>query len=632
MTTDRLDSWISKVGANTEKQATQNSNTKSVQKNPNPSSQQKKRRFFSRKKKHSSENTPSKSHSNTSHSSRPLGKSLRAIPFGGLNEVGRNCLGFEYGNDIILVDAGFQFPEEEMYGVDYVLPDTRYAEQKKQNIRGILITHAHLDHIGGLPYLLPRLGFPTVFASPLAAGMIQKQIREHKGMEKVNIRKIDPDKDTLKLGAFTVEFFRVNHSIPDANGIYIQTPVGNVVHTGDFKFDFSPADKTPADFGKIAQIGQRGVDAIFADSTNAQKEGFCISERIIANTLENIIRNTKKGRLFITSFSSVLGRWQQIIEFAQKHNRKIYVTGRSLLENLRIASDAGYIRVPQGKIHKATKRMHSTPPHEQLIITTGAQGEEAAALSRIARGEHSTIKMEKEDTVVFSSSPIPGNERQMSNVINAIYKIGARVITNKMLDVHSSGHAHQGDLKLMYSLLKPKHIVPVHGEYHMRVEHARMVKRDLGYTSENVHIIENGDILEMMKGKVRTSREKASGEHVFVDGKIVSTEAEEMIKERKAMMNDGMVSFVFRIDQKKKDIKSPPICQSAGFSYPQELSRFHALFSKEAVGIAKEVLKRYKNASQQEKFIRQDLQKKLAAKIVQLTDKEPEVLVTTLVE
>jgi len=641
---DRLDTWISKVksgSSSAHKQTAENreqksdtkhtsQNTKHETRNTNQKPQ--KRGFFSRKKNLSS-HSQSQSHPHSQASQKGGKNRLRVIPLGGLNEVGRNCMALEYGNDIIIVDAGLQFPGEGMLGVDKVLPDTRYVEQKKQNIRAIIITHAHLDHIGGLPYLLPKLGYPTVYAPPLSVGLIEKQIREHEVVAKnAKVVKIDPQKDVLRFGAFTIEYFHVNHSIPDCSGLYIQTPTAKVVHTGDFKFDFTPADGVQTDYSRMAKIGERGVDAIFSDSTNAQKGGFCVSEKVVAENLERIIRENTKGRILITSFASLLGRWQQIIRFAHKYNRKVYVTGRSLLENLKIAHDTGFIKVPPNLIHKVSKRMLDTPANQQLIISTGSQGEENAAMSRIVRGEHHIIQLNKGDSVVFSASPIPGNERRTIDIINRIYKIGAKVITRQNFDIHTSGHAHQGDLKLMYALMKPKNIIPIHGEFHMRSDHQKMVQEDLGFKPENTALLDNGEVLEVFHDKIHRTREKVPGEQIFVDGNMVGDVGPEIQEDRNNLMNSGVISFVFYVDQRKRSLKSPPHVQSLGFAYPHESRHLHSELRKEAMEIANQVLRHHGDPKEKEQLIVRDIEHKLSGKIVQMTEREPMVMVTVVVD
>ncbi|MBI5415009.1 ribonuclease J [Candidatus Peregrinibacteria bacterium] len=557
---------------------------------------------------------------------------LRVIPLGGLNEVGRNCLCFEYGNDIILVDAGIQFPGESNLGVRCILPDTRYVEAKKDHIRAIIITHGHLDHIGGLRYLLPKLGFPQVFAPPLAAALIEKQLEEDNILTKSKIHKVDPSKDILRLGAFTVEYYRINHSIPDSHGLYIETPAAKVVHTGDFKFDFTPADGKQAEYGKLAKIGDRGVDAIFADSTNAQKDGYCLSEKYVAESLEHVIQNTKQGRLFITSFASVIARWQQIIRLAQKYNRKVYVVGRSLLDNIRIAVDLGFVKVPQNLIHKVTKRMLETPPHQQIILTTGSQGEIAAGLARIIRGEHNIIKIDKNDTVVFSASPIPGNERSTIDVINELYKLGANVITRKDFDVHTSGHGHQGDLKLIYSLLKPKNFVPVHGEFHMRADHVKMIRTDLNIPEENTALIGNGDVLEVFDGKIQKTREKVSGEEIYVDGNMVGDVGTEVQEERKGLMNGGVISFTFHADSVRKGLRTNPEVESLGFAYPHESKHLHAMLKKIAIHVGTEILLKHGDPRVKGDLIRRDLLERLSAEVLKLSEREPKIIISLMVD
>ncbi len=649
---DRLDQWISKVTSGSPtptpspSERTEKTNISPPAENkishaPREQQQQQQQKpHFNPRRHHrfpprGRQEQPPQSQAPQSHTpqSHPSSnQSLRAIPLGGLNEVGRNCMAYEYGNDIILVDAGVQFPDEEMFGVNCIIPDTRYVEKKKENIRGIIITHGHLDHIGGLPYILPRLGFPPIYASPLTGGLIRKIFDEHKLLEKGKLNIINPDKDILRLGNFTVEFFHVNHSIPDSSGLYIQTPNAKIVHTGDFKFDFTPADGIPASYEKLVKIGERGVDAIFADSTNADKEGFCISERIVGETLEKIIKNTNKGRLFISSFSSILARWQQVINYAQKYNRKVYVTGRSLLENLRIAVDLGFIMVPKGVIHNVTKRMHDTPKHEQLIISTGCQGEESAALSRIVRGEHDIISIEEGDTVVFSASPIPGNERKTVNLINELYKQGAHVVLRNQFDVHTSGHGHQGDLKLMYSLLRPKNFVPVHGEYYMRAEHKKMIERDLRVSPERTALIGNGEVIEVFQGKIHKTREKNPGERIYVDGKMIGDVGNEVQKERKDLMMSGVISFSFHIDRSRKALKGEPVLESLGFLYPHESKTLHALIQKQAGVIAHQILYRHGDPQMKEIHVRKELEDKIGEMIEKLTGRTPRMICSLIMD
>jgi ribonuclease J len=356
----------------------------------------------------------------------------------------------------------------------------------------------------------------------------------------------------------------VNHSIPDGCGIYIKTPAGTMVHTGDFKFDFSPADGLKCEFAKIADIGREGVDVIFADSTNARKPDFCKSERVIGETLDGIVRDAK-GRLIIASFSSLVGRIQQIVNSAQKYGRKVFIEGRSMVNNIEIAIKLGYIKIPTGIFRKMGPQVNELPPHEVLIIMTGSQGEPMSALSRIARDEHRFVKVDFQDTVVLSASPIPGNERPTYNVIDSLHRKGAQVITNDSMDVHISGHAHQGDLKLMHSLVMPKYIVPIHGEYFMRLAHREMVIRDLGYEEKNSIMLENGSVLEISNGLAHKSKEKIITDPVFVDGLGVGDVGTQILRERQTMAGGGVVVVSIDVHSVSKTIIRDPILFSRGF-------------------------------------------------------------------
>ncbi|MEK9132173.1 MAG: ribonuclease J, partial [Patescibacteria group bacterium] len=386
---------------------------------------------------------------------------LRVIPLGGLDEVGKNMMIFEYDRDILIVDMGLQFPEEDMLGIDYVIPDVSYLMNKLDRIRGILITHGHLDHIGGIPYLLAKLNFPPIFTAKLTIGMIQKKLVEFGLDKKARLHEIDPAKQ-LRLGSFAVDWFRVNHSIPDALGIILRTPAGTIVHTGDFKFDYTPAFQHPADYSKIAALAGQNVIALFSDSTNALKPGYTISEKKIGETLDEVIK-TVSGRVIIATFSSLVGRIQQVINSAARYGRKVYLSGRSMADTVSIAQHLGYIKYPPGLVQPINK-IGKTLDEHTLILTTGSQGEAVSALTRMALGDHQQITIKKGDTVVLSSSPIPGNERSIYTVINNIVRLGARVIFHQAMDIHTSGHAQREDLKLMINLIKPKNLVPIHGE------------------------------------------------------------------------------------------------------------------------------------------------------------------------
>lgn len=503
------------------------------------------------------------------HSSSP-GKQgvLRAYILGGLNEVGKNCLALECNDDIIVVDVGMAFPDDEMLGVDFVIPDTTFLERNKKRIRGIVITHGHLDHIGALQHVLPKVGFPPLVMTKLTAGLVRKRLEEYGVSKQTVIHVVDPYKDTFQLGCFSLEFFPVNHSIPDCMGVYGKTPAGTFVHTGDFKFDFTPADGNPAEVGRMAEIGKKGVDVLFCESTNAPKSGFCISEKVIAENLHEVIRNAS-GRIILASFSSLVSRIQQIVHFANKYNRKVFISGRSMQNTLEIAAQLGFFKVPKGSIRRLGPAADELPPNQVLILTTGSQGEPRSALTRIGHGTHPQITVQKGDTVVFSSSPIPGNERGVYSSINNLIRLGARVITNNTMDIHVSGHGHSGDIKLMHSLMRPKVIVPIHGEMFMRESH-RDIAVDLGYVAEQVPLLENGDILEYEQGSVRKSKSKIPAELILIDGLGMGDVGTKVMEERKIMANGGTIVVVLKVMSQSKRLIGDPDILSRGFIYMRE--------------------------------------------------------------
>ncbi len=495
---------------------------------------------------------------------------LRAIPFGGLDEVGKNSMALEYiapgssTSEIILIDLGFQFPDEDMLGVDYIIPDVSYLEDKLDRIRGIVFTHGHLDHIGAVPYIVPKLNFPAMYGTRLTLGLVQKRLEEFGLMGKSKLNVIT-EKDTLKLGPFEVSFFAVNHSIPDSVGIVVKTPAGNIVHTGDFKFDHTPSgNQKPADFARIASLANQNIGALFIDSTNALKPGHTVTEKRIGESLEAIIKNTE-GRILIASFASQIGRMQQIIDAAQKHGRTIFLSGRSLVDNVAMASEMGYLRVPQGLVHDLRK-VKKIPDSKALILTTGSQGEDVASLTRMALEEHPAVKIKKGDTVVLSSSPIPGNERAVTNVTNNLCRLGARIINNQIMDVHASGHAQQEDLKLMMSLVRPKYVVPVHGEYYMRFGNKELAL-SLGYDEKHTTLIENGDVIEIENNEVSYKEEKVQNNYILVDGLGVGDIGAQVIMDRQTLAENGVLIVIVPVDAQSKKLKGEVNVISRGFIY-----------------------------------------------------------------
>lgn len=496
------------------------------------------------------------------------GKKLRIIPLGGLEEVGKNIMALEYDNDIVIIDAGMSFAGPDMLGVDFIVPDISYLAARKHKIRGMIFTHGHLDHIGAIQYVLPKLGNPPIYANKLAMGLIKSRLKEFALDKSAKYNPIN-EESKLKLGTFEIEFFRVNHSIPNSMGVYINTPVGNVIHTGDFKFDHSPAIDKPTDFQRIAELGKRGIDVLMADSTNALKPGFCKSEAEVASELENIIEKTK-GRIIIASFSSLIGRINQIVNFGAKNNRKVFLSGRSMVQNVKLAEELGYATYPKGTVRKINAQANSLPPSQVLILTTGSQGETLSALTRMSIGEHSHIKIREGDTVMISASPIPGNELAIVNVINSLYAQGAKVITNNDMDIHVSGHAHQEELKLMYGLVKPRCYVPIHGELYMRKGHLEMIKSVADPGMMTTCLESNGDVLEVSKQGIRKSKEKVPAHDILVDGLGFGDIGSRVIQDRKIMSQDGIVVMLFHAYEESKRLISEPDILSRGFLYLKE--------------------------------------------------------------
>lgn len=495
-------------------------------------------------------------------------KVMRMIPVGGLEEVGKNCMIIEFERDIVVVDMGFQFPGDDMFGVDYIIPDIQYLVERKDRIRGILITHAHLDHIGGLAYVLPELGFPPVFGSKLSVGLIQKQLEEHKLLKQTTLKVVSNDQ-VYHFGQFSVEFFRVNHSIPDSMGIFIKSPMGSIVHTGDFKFDFTPADGIDCDIRKMNELGKRGVDILFADSTNATKPGHTISERVVADSLEKAISDAP-GRIVITSFASLIGRIQQVIDFAQANGRKVFLSGGSLEANVEIGHRLGFIKFHKDQL-KPLKEVNKYADREVLVLTTGGQGEPMAALSRMASGSHAHVKIKPGDTVVVSSSPIIGNEKSVAFMVDALARLGANVVHNGIMDVHTSGHGQQEDLKLMMSLIRPKHLVPIHGNFYMRRAHGNLGPQ-VGIPETNVHMMDNGTVIEVREGKVEKKNEDIKVRFVVVDGEMRGDLGSHVLKEREIMAQNGMINIVIKVS--KGRTIGAPIVTTKGFFYQKEQLKF----------------------------------------------------------
>jgi ribonuclease J len=551
---------------------------------------------------------------------------LRVIPLGGLDEVGKNCMAFEYceqgfakgipngPSDIMVIDLGFQFPDEDMLGVDYVIPDTSYLMDKLDRIKGIVFTHGHLDHIGAVPYLIQKLGFPPMYGTRLTMGLVDKRLEEFGLQKEANVNIIKAE-DTLKLGTFDVSFFPVNHSIPDAVGVLVKTPAGNIVHTGDFKFDFTPAGgQNPADFAAIAALSFQDVAALFIDSTNALKPGYTVSEKQIGESLESIIKNVE-GRIVIASFASQIGRMQQIIDFARKYDRSIFLSGRSLIDNVFMAHKLGYLKMPEGLVQDIRKAK-KIPNEKVLILTTGSQGESVSALTRMSTEEHPSIQIMPGDTVVLSSSPIPGNERPVATVTNNLCRLGARVINNKIMDVHASGHAQQEDLKLMMSLVKPKYVVPIHGEFYMRYG-TKELAMGLGYDDAHAVMVENGDVIEIENGEIVTKGEKVPSNYILIDGLGVGDVGAQVIMDRQTLAENGVLITIIPVDEHSRKLKGEVEVISRGFIYMKEGDEVVNEIKKIAADSYRDIVEKRADLKRAEvkKFLRETLDKFVHRKI-----------------
>lgn len=493
---------------------------------------------------------------------------LRVIPLGGLEEIGRNMTVFEFGQDIIIVDMGLQFPDEDMPGIDYIIPDVSYLKGKEKNIRGVLITHGHYDHIGAIPHLMETLGNPPIYMTELTRGIVLKRQEDFKDKQPLNIHTVKKI-DRVRLGSFIVEFFHVNHTIPDAVGLAISTPIGTIIHTGDFKFDHSPVSDAPADVAKIARLGSENILALMSDSTDSRTPGYSLSESKIANTLDDIFEQTTNGRLIFATFSSLISRIQSVVAAAEKNGRKVAVDGYSMKTNVEIARTLGYLQTKKGTLIPISK-VNEYPDNKVAILCTGSQGESNAVLMRIVNGEHRFVKVHKNDTFVLSSSVIPGNERTVQAIMDTIYRKDAKVINYKMMDVHAGGHARQEDLKMMINLIRPKFLIPVHGNYFMLKLHGELGVA-VGMDEKNVLIGENGKVIEFdYRGNGKVTQEKVPTNHVMVDGLGVGDIGQVVLRDRQVLAKDGMFVIITIIDGKTKKIIGKPQVTSRGFIFVKE--------------------------------------------------------------
>ena len=491
-------------------------------------------------------------------------ESLKIIPLGGLGEIGKNITAIEYKDEIIVIDCGISFPDEDMYGIDLVIPDIKYLLDNKNKVKGLFLTHGHEDHIGAIPYILKQINIP-VYGTKLTIGLVKNKLKEHNMLSKSNLNPIRPG-ELIKLDELAIEFIRVTHSIAESCALAIHTPIGTVLHTGDFKIDYTPIDGKLMDLNRIAQLGQEGVLLLMADSTNVERAGHSLSEKIIGETLNRIISNAK-GRVIVATFASNIHRMQQIADASMIYDRKIVFSGRSMENISNVAMDLGYLHIPEESII-GIEDLNRYPSDKITIITTGSQGEPMAGLSRIAYGSHRHISIEQDDLFIISASPIPGNDKLVSRVINQLYRKGVEVIYEDLEEIHVSGHAYKEELKLIHTLVKPKYFMPVHGEYRHLKHHSDLALK-LGMDKSNVFTLETGQVLELYQDKA-IATEKVHTGVVFVDGIGVGDVGNIVLRDRRDLARDGMVTIVVAINKETYSIVSGPDIITRGFIYARE--------------------------------------------------------------
>ncbi|MEK7502979.1 MAG: ribonuclease J [Patescibacteria group bacterium] len=545
---------------------------------------------------------------------------LKFLALGGCGEVTRSCYIYEYEDDIVIVDMGLQFPEDDMPGIDYIIPNIDYLRPKKRNIRGIIITHAHYDHIGGIPHLLEGLGNPSIYATALTRGIVLKRQEEFPHSPKPKIIIVNSD-SKVKMGKFDVEFFHVNHNIPDSIGVLLKSPAGNVVHTGDWKFDHEPVNEKPADIERLKQIGKDGVLLLVSDSTDAEIPGRQLSETEIQRGLEKIFIEAP-GRIIAATFASLLTRIQQLIWLSEKYSRKMSIIGTSMKNNVAVAHELGYIKVKKGTFVQS-KEISKYKDKELTIACTGAQGEDRAALMRIANNEHKDIVLKQTDSVLFSSSVIPGNESTVQRLKDILYKRAGKIYHYFSMDIHAGGHAKQEELKEMMHLVKPQYFIPMHGNYFMLKIHADLAKI-AGVPEKNIMVAEDGEIVEMTKESIQKSKEKAPVNLIMVDGLGVGDVQEVVLRDRQMLSKDGIFVIIAAVDSQTGKLRGSPDIISRGFVYLKE--------SRELLGQSRFLVKKVVEESTNKMHpinwahVRDNVREKLGFFLFQKTKRRPMVL------
>jgi ribonuclease J len=486
-------------------------------------------------------------------------QTLRVIPLGGLGEIGRNMLLLEFGDDIIVIDCGLMFPEEEMLGVDLVIPDFTYLREHRDKLRAVFLTHGHEDHVGALPYFLREFSCP-VYGAKLTQGLVRVKLEEHRLLKKTTLHVVEPG-EVIEAGVFTVEFFTVAHSIPDACGLIIRTPLGPVVHTGDFKLDHTPVMDQHTDLIRLAQVGAEGCLLLLADSTYAEQEGYTPSEQVVGEALRNIIADAP-GRVIVATFASLIARVQQVIDAAVRANRKVFVTGRSMIDNVAMARQLGYLNVPDGTILNVDQ-MRNTPDSQLVVITTGSQGEPTSALTRMANGTHRHISIQAGDTVVLSATPIPGNEQAVYRNVDNLFRQGAEVLYNRVANIHVRGHAGREELKILQSVVQPEYFVPVHGEYRHLVVHAKLAE-SVGVPKGNAFVLTDGDVLEINE-EVAYRAERVPASYVYIDGLGIGDVDQLILRDRAHLSTDGVVVVITAVDKQTGALTRPVDILTRGF-------------------------------------------------------------------
>ncbi|MBT6691577.1 ribonuclease J [Candidatus Parcubacteria bacterium] len=580
------------------------------------------KKTFQRTKKTNTRFThPNRGGKKTTPPAKPIGEKLRIIPLGGCEEVGRNMTVFEYDNDIVIVDMGLQWPEEDMPGIDYIIPNIDYLKGKEKNIRGVIITHGHYDHIGAVPHLAPQLGNPTIYGTPLTLGIIAKRQEDFKNKPSLKLKSITTNAK-LRLGKFSVSFFGVSHNIPGSVGVIIESPAGKVVHTGDFKLDPKSSGDAPTEIAKIKALGKQNVLALMADSTNAPEPGKQLTEGDIQTNIDEILKQAP-ARIILGTFASLLGRIQQIIWAAERINKKVVVEGFSMKRNVELAQQLGYMKVKKDTIIP-TKDMKNYPDNKIIILCTGAQGEGRAVLMRIANREHRSIRIEKGDTVVFSSSVIPGNERSVQRLKDSLYREGADVVHYKMMDIHAGGHAKQDDLLEMAKMVNPRYHIPVYGNHSFLKLHGKVAQR-AGIPENRIFIPDNGQIMEFdKKGFGKLTKQKANSDYVFVDGLGVGDVSHIVLRDRQMMSEDGMVVVITTISGKTGRLVHSPDIISRGFIYMRENKGIVEAIRTKVKNVVNEHHKTTGQAN--EAYIKDSIRNDLGQFIFQKTQRRPMIL------